>query len=399
MDKKQDPIERIVDDLKKRDLNISKEDVAKRYNQLTELFHVRPGEAMRSVVNYFLKENGIAPAAKGPLQACKVEDIAYGGMRVSLDAKVAKLLEPKNAAIRQTGFLADATGLIRFTFWAKASKLSELVEGNSYHFDDLASDEYNGKRSVKISKITKISPIANIADAMEYTGSGDTVEGKIDDLKEAGTWANLEVKCVQLWDATSDSIDQSGLVGDETGTMKFTKWTKAKLKTKLEEGKSYRLENVIVDEYNGKLSIKMNKNTVIKPLDRDVEAVYKAIEFVGAIVNISEKSSGLIRRCPQCKAALQKGVCAKHGKVDGLPDLRILAHIDNGEQVMSLLIKREGVEKLLGHNLDELQKMTMEALDPQLVFGMAEAGMLGRYFKATGPLMDDFLVASAVEAI
>ncbi len=42
------------------------------------------------------------------------------------------------------------------------------------------------------------------------------------DVKEDGKWVTLKVKVVQIWDNTSDKITQTGLIGDETGIIKFT---------------------------------------------------------------------------------------------------------------------------------------------------------------------------------
>ncbi|HID28088.1 MAG TPA: replication factor A, partial [Methanosarcinales archaeon] len=65
----------------------------------------------------------------------------------------------------------------------------------------------------------------------------------IKDIKEENQWISVKGKIVQLWDALHDSISQVGLIGDETGTIKFTKWKSANL-PELVEGKSYLLSNV-----------------------------------------------------------------------------------------------------------------------------------------------------------
>ena len=52
---------------------------------------------------------------------------------------------------------------------------------------------------------------------------------------------------------TSDSIDQVGLAGDETGTIKFTKWSKSDLPT-LEANGNYLLKNVVTDEWGGRVT-------------------------------------------------------------------------------------------------------------------------------------------------
>jgi hypothetical protein len=71
---------------------------------------------------------------------------------------------------------------------------------------------------------------------------------------------------VELWEPRADAVAQVGLLGDETGTIKFTKWSKSDL-PELEEGKSYALRNVVTDEYQGRFSVKLNRTTTIEELD------------------------------------------------------------------------------------------------------------------------------------
>ncbi len=73
----------------------------------------------------------------------------------------------------------------------------------------------------------------------------------ISEIKEDGKWVSLRVKVIQLWDSTSDKITQSGLIGDETGVIKFTIWrTSGALP--LEEGKSYEIKSAVTNLYNEK---------------------------------------------------------------------------------------------------------------------------------------------------
>ena len=50
---------------------------------------------------------------------------------------------------------------------------------------------------------------------------------------------------------------QTGLVGDETGRIKFVLW-KDDRKEKLVPGQVYLIKNAKVDEYNGRLSLGLN---------------------------------------------------------------------------------------------------------------------------------------------
>jgi replication factor A1 len=101
------------------------------------------------------------------------------------------------------------------------------------------------------------------------TPQGEASSMQISDINQSEQWINLRAKVVQLWESTSPSIDQVGLIGDETGTIKFVKWAKSNLPP-LEEGKSYSLENMTTDEWQGRFSVKMNRTTRISELDEDI---------------------------------------------------------------------------------------------------------------------------------
>jgi replication factor A1 len=199
---------------------------------------------------------------------------------------------------------------------------------------------------------------------------------------------------VTVWEANSDSISQSGLIGDETGTIKFVKWVKADLPD-LEEGRSYHLKNLVTDEFQGRFSVKLNRTSQIDPLDIDVEVGSQAAEFSGALVDV-QKGSGLIKRCPVCKRSLAKGICSEHGKVEGIYDLRIKAVLDDGRRVQDVLINRETTERLVGLTLDQAKQMAMEALDHEVVRTFIENRLVGRYFGVTGPRVDRYILVEAI---
>jgi len=217
---------------------------------------------------------------------------------------------------------------------------------------------------------------------------------KIEDIKEAGRWVDLEIKVLDLWEPASGSISQTGLVGDGTGSLKFVKWTKSELPD-LELGKSYILRRVVTDEFQGRFSVKLNKTSQIQPLDCDIAIGSVASEFSGALVDL-QKGSGLIKRCPVCKRSLAKGVCTEHGKVEGTYDLRIKAVLDDGRRVQDVLINRETTERLVDITLEQAKQMAMEALDHEVVRSMIEGKMMGRYYTVTGPRVDRYLLVESI---
>ncbi len=495
-------IQEMTEQIQKRflelDVNIEPGEIERRLRDLTERFKVPGPEAQRSVVSYFLREHKIkredyygTPDGAAPL---RISDIDQAEQWVNLRAKVTQLWESTSPSIDQIGLIGDETGTIKFVKWAK-SNLPALVEGKSYSLENMTTDEWEGRFSVKMNRTTRISELdeeietpdmeAHLVAIDEINESdkwinlrakvtqlwdsehesidqigliGDEtgtikfvkwakselpalVEGKsysfenlttdefeerfsvkfnksssineldeeietpdmeahlvaIDDINESDKWINLRAKVTQLWDSEHESIDQIGLIGDETGTIKFVKWAKSELPA-LVEGKSYSFENLTTDEFEERFSVKFNKSSSINELDEDIEVGYTTTEFTGAMVRIKD-SSGLIRRCPICNRALIKGTCMEHGNVEGTHDLRIIAVMDDGVRVQEALFNREITENISGITLDEAKEMAVDALDHNVVLDELKKRLLGRYYMTAGSVLDRYLLVESVQPI
>ncbi|MFZ3058564.1 MAG: replication factor A [Candidatus Methanoperedens sp.] len=229
----------------------------------------------------------------------------------------------------------------------------------------------------------------------EFFAPRETPLVKVSDIKEDGKWVTVRGKVVQLWEVNQESISQVGLFGDESGTIKFTKWVKAALPT-VEEGKNYIFKNVATSEWQGQFSIKLNKTSEIIPVAEEIEVGSTPTEFSGAIVDI-QSGSGLIKRCPECNRALVKGACGEHGKVEGIYDLRVKAVMDDGEKVQDILLNREVTEALTGITLEKAKEMATEALDQAVVLDMIKSKLVGRYFVVSGAKLDRFILVDSIK--
>ncbi len=224
----------------------------------------------------------------------------------------------------------------------------------------------------------------------------ETPQVKASDIKEDGKWVTLRAKVVQLWEANQESIAQVGLLGDESGTIKFTKWAKASALPTVEEGKCYLFKNITTSEWQGQFSVKLNKTSEIILISEDIEVGSTPTEFSGAIVDI-QSGSGLIKRCPECNRALVKGACGEHGKVEGLYDLRVKAVMDDGEKVQDILLNREITEALTGITLEKANEMATEALDQAVVLDMIKNKLVGRYYVVAGAKLDRFILVETIK--
>ena len=228
-------------------------------------------------------------------------------------------------------------------------------------------------------------------------GRGGSEEVLVDDIDEDEQWVDLRVELVDLWDPRSDSISQVGLLGDESGTIKFVAFETSDL-PELTEGQAYELSNVVTDEYEGSYSVKLNRTTQITEIDEEIEIGDNADTFEGALVDI-QSGSGLIKRCPEedCTRVLQNGRCSEHGQVEGEFDLRIKGVLDDGETVSEVIFDREATEKLTGMSLEEAKDMAMDALDTTVVAEEMGEDVLGRYYRVTGPTFGRYVLVDEME--
>jgi replication factor A1 len=237
-------------------------------------------------------------------------------------------------------------------------------------------------------------------DELEFPGksAGDVALASVNQDEQ---WVDVTVKVVELWDPTHDSIDQVGLIGDESGQLKFTKWAKAELPT-LEEGSVYELSNVITSEYEGRYSINLNSRSTIKSIDGDIDvgSDVEDVQLTAPMVAI-QSGSGLIKRCPDedCTRVLQNGRCSEHGDVEGEFDLRIKAVFDDGETVQYAIFDREATEAIGGITLEEAKEMAMDALDTSVVEDALIDALVGRYYSVEGPIVGRYLLVNEAEQL
>lgn len=161
--------------------------------------------------------------------------------------------------------------------------------------DDIAErlDTLVNEYSVQLDQATKAIR-EDLLDGDESQSGGSVSEESIGDLSGDGNAVTVEATVDQLWDARSDAVAQVGLIGDPSGRVKFTAFDHD-LPT-LEEGQSYRFENVLTDIYDGDLSLVVNEQSVVAELDEEVEVGDNRTTVEGCLVDIKD-NSGLIKRC------------------------------------------------------------------------------------------------------
>ena len=389
--------ERISRKYAKTGHEIDRQKIEGKLRRLVEEFGVQPAEAERSVTNELNKEFNIAPAgpqgspgpAGGATSEKKIAE-ARPGDWVTIEGKVVSLSTPASPSIAQSGILADESGAIRFVVWAK-SNAPKMDEGAWYRLDSAVVDEYRNIPNLKVHSGTTIT-------AIDRTDPLIPAPCAIKDLIPG--IGSVRAKVIQEWEVTHDRMLQSGLLGDETGTVKFIIW-KEQGKEKLVPGAVYSIFYAQGDEFNERLSLNITGATIMQE-EGDIATVAGGdTEVRGALVHIAP-GSGIIKRCPVpgCNRALSRqNYCPIHEIQPNFGyDLRIKGWLDDGEKTHNILLKREIVEPLTGMTLEQAKEIAENnPLGMDEVFLQMRDRVLGRYVVCKGREIENRLLVNACE--
>jgi replication factor A1 len=369
-----------------------------KLRRLVDEFGVQPQEAERSVTNELNKEfniptagsGGSAGKSGGGTEQKKIADGVPGDW-VTIEGKVVALSAPVSPSIAQNGIIADESGAIRFVAWAK-SNAPAMAEGSWYRIESAVVDEFKGIPNLKIHSGTTVKEISEDRSLIPAPVPVKDLHPGI---------AGVRAKVIQEWDATHDRMLQSGLLGDESGTVKFVIW-KEPGKEKLTVGAVYTIFYAQVDEFNGRLSLNLTTATVMKE-DGDIPVSGGEAAVRGSIVHIAP-GSGIIKRCPVegCNRALSRqNYCPIHEIQPGFVyDLRIKGWLDDGEKTHNILLQRDAVESLTGITLDAAKEIAENnPLGMDEVFLRMRDAVLGRYIVCKGREIDGRLLVNTCERV
>jgi len=389
----QETAERISHKITAKGQTADKQRIETKLRRLIDEFGVAPNEAERTVTNELMKELGIAPAQAGGSGGTEEKKIAgvMPGDWITFEGKVVALTSSPSPAISQSGIIADDSGAIRFVIWEKA-KAPLLKIDTWYRIESAVVDEYKGIPNLKIHSGTLIKELESDASLMPAVLT-------VQDLKPG--IASVRAKVIQEWEVTHERMLQSGLLGDETGTVKFIIW-KEEGKAGLEPGAVYTIFYAQVDEFNGRLSLNLTSATCL-PEESDIEVKSSETTITGSIVSIAP-GSGLIKRCPVpgCNRALSRqNYCPVHEiQPEFNYDLRIKGWLDNGDRTWSILISRDAVESLTGMTLDQAKEIAENnPLGMDEVFLRMREMVTGRYYTCTGREIDGRILANSCSRV
>ena len=118
-------------------------------------------------------------------------------------------------------------------------------------------------------------------------------------------------------------------------------------------------------------------------------------EIQGIIVDVPRY--GLIKRCSDCGQIMEKGICRKHGKVEGEYDLYIEAILFDGFSEHIIMIEKPIIENLLKVDLDQCKAIATEYLDSSIIRKMIEKQMLGKFYIINGIYLAEGMKAKSIK--
>lgn len=303
----------------------------------------------------------------------------------TVQGKVVAIEKQYSDQILQRGVFADDSGAVRFIIRNNPGA-EPLMENQWYAINGAVVDRYRGALSMQINP--------GAATPLEEDRS---IRPNIIPVAQAGPGiVCLRVKLVQEYENTSDRVFQSGLLGDESGTIRFITW-KDDMAQRLALDMVYGIYYASVDEFNGRLSVTLNGATLLPDEGATIQVRSPNEEVKGAFVHLSP-GSGLIKRCPVegCGRVLSRqNYCPIHEiQPNYVYDLRVKGWLDDGQKTYDTIISREGVEELTGLNLITAQEMAENnPLGLDTVFYHVNEQILGRYLICRGKVFDNRLVA------
>jgi replication factor A1 len=386
---------------------LSEEDIANELKRYLEVFGLSLPVAKRTIVKRHGGDTGNFSAG---FQR-KLAEIRPNEPNVDFIAKILSV-NSKEITVKgekkpiMFGFIGDDTTTLPWTAWDTEGM--ELQKGDVISVKGAYTREYQGRVQVNFGNRISIKKEDPTTIGEIHIAQGPPRVANIGQLREGMGFVEVKGRLLSVDERTVVVKGEpkkifSGVVADETGKVPFTAWSDFKLK----QGEVVRISKGTVKGWRGipqlsfderaELTRILEKFPSIEELQKIGRSMISEVAgrggasdvVVEGVVTEVRDGSGLIMRCPECKRALQKGTCKVHGRVEGYPDLRIKATLDDGSGAVSLIVGRELTEKLIDITLDESMAKAKESMNFDIVKDMIEEKLTLRVLKVVGNIKAD----------
>lgn len=317
-----------------------------------------------------------------------------------------------------SGLLSDGTATVRFVWWEPPNEGVE--RGVVLRATNVQVQEYQERPELVFNFRTRVQPASDAE--LPAVDSEEVPFRTIDQVHEREEGFRLEARVARVVErkvmvGSEQRLVFEGLLADTTGMIGFTSWSDFGLKA----GEAIRIAGAYVRPFRRRPQMVLDEHSVVsrcegsglpppeqvlnpKPqtvarLERQGGSELAAIE--GTVVGVLPPS-GLVYRCPTCRRAVSGGLCATHGTVRGVPDLRSRLVVDDGTGAVTVNAAREDTERLWGVTLDAALERLRRSPDPSLLESSLADEVIGRRVRVVGRIFpDDFglnLYPESVEA-
>ncbi len=352
---------------------ITKEEIKKLFN-LWLSFHYPPDLIKQKIIQKY-----------APEKAMKIFDIKGEIRNLNLTAKIVSLkINEKEGRKIASGLLGDETGTIPFTTSINVS----IKKGDVIRISNAYTSTFNNVLRLYIPSNGKIEKLdEKMIENVKYSLNSYTID------KLQKNFRNLDIKGKVLYIEEKNGKSKkryTGLIADETGAIQFTSWGR-----KLEAGKSYRIKGAYVREFKDKISLNIDENMEITPIE-DIEVnenylnlidlLNKNVQFgnfEGVVIDVRD-DTGIIARCPICGRTLKGRECPEHGEVTPVNDMIGKLTFDDGTLACTLILNKSQMEDIIGKSFDDLVKLVISAPGIPIVKEELEKKVLFKPFSIFG---------------
>lgn len=273
------------------------------------------------------------------------------------------------------GLVGDETAILPFTAW----KDFNLREGDVVKIKNASAGEWGGQPRLNLSEWTEVEKTDEEMEPIKRKAQHRSIM----DLKPGLSNVEVKAKILTMEEREVSVGDEgkkvyTGVMGDETGKIRYTSWVDFGIK----EGDVIRIEGAYIKSWRGAPQLVFDEKSKVEKLDEEMPAelvaseripIYRIVEagggvevgIDGVIIEIQD-GSGVIHRCPKCNRAIRGGVCMVDGEVEGIPDLRIKAIVDDGTGAVKAIIDRNVTEKITGKTLKDYEGMEGDRVEEDM---------------------------------
>ena len=219
---------------------------------------------------------------------------------------------------------------------------------------------------------------------------------------------------------------QNVIIGDETGTVFLVLWGEDIEKIKgIEEGNSVKITNSfskVSGKSGGGIELGLRKRGAIEKIDKNIEVfsgktgMDSKAEFSGNRIEIKDLKEDILAEvrgcfvqifkrtpvyfvCPQCNSSLGLAKnCKSHGDVQPKKSAMLSAVLDDGTEVLRVIMFREIAERLYKIKADEIDLNNLEAFYESLDF-LGKEVLLGGRIKKNNYSGEKEMVVNKIEEI